>query len=367
MAYCFSPWRFAAALTLSTALSACSTDALIPPGTIDGSTRVGAIAPPAQPQPGAPQPAATIPVEPAAESYGAPNGLHSASVPPASPEDGINMDEGLGVAGASSGGDPVVGLAEEQAAGIAEGNTSQPVVDGIGTDTPVLVRQPVQPMPPAPQSVPVESEGRQVAMLRPGNPVMRDVPSSGGTADVMPAAEQSCRAQLRRIGVTFRDIPRIDQGGSCRVDYPIKITGLPGGIGVNETTLNCQVALAFAQWVKGEVNPSARARYLSGVAKIQTMGGYSCRRMNSRSSNPWSEHARGNAIDIGKIVLKNGKEIDVRKKGFFAFREKGLLKTVRSDSCRYFSTVLGPGSDPDHWNHFHFDLRTRKSGYRHCN
>jgi hypothetical protein len=64
-------------------------------------------------------------------------------------------------------------------------------------------------------------------------------------------------------------------------------------------------------------------------------------------------------------VLKSGKEIDVRKKGFFAFREKGLLKAVRADSCKYFNTVLGPG-DAYHGNHFHFDLRYRKSGYRHC-
>jgi hypothetical protein len=28
--------------------------------------------------------------------------------------------------------------------------------------------------------------------------------------------------------------------------------------------------------------------------------------------------------------------------------------------------VLGPGSDRYHKDHFHFDLRARKSGYRHC-
>ena len=56
--------------------------------------------------------------------------------------------------------------------------------------------------------------------------------------------------------------------------------------------------------------------------------------MNSRRGNPMSEHARGNAIDVGKFVLKNGKEIAVRKRGFFAFRERGLLKAVRTDSCK---------------------------------
>ena len=71
-------------------------------------------------------------------------------------------------------------------------------------------------------------------------------------------------------------------------------------------------------------------------------------------------------MDIGSITLKSGKEIDVSKKSIFSFREKGLLKAVRADSCKYFNTVLGPGSDRHHKDHFHFDLRHRKSGKRYC-
>ena len=365
MAYGFTRGRLAVLLALSTALSACSTDALVPPAEIDGSARVGAI------RPAPPSSVATLRREPVVEAYAMP----ATVVPPAAsasvlaiPEDGVTMDEGLGVNAGSS--PRVVGLAEEQSLDIAEGRTDQPVVDGIGTDSPVLLAPrdigsaPGWQAGAVPRSLP--AQGRQVAMLKPDNPAMRDFSPRSEAPAIMPASEQACRAELRKLGVRFRDIARIDGGPSCGIDYPLKLSGLPGGVAVNETTLNCQVTLAFAKWVRQEVVPSARARYLSGVAKIQTMGGYSCRKMNSRARNPWSEHARGNAVDIGTIVLKNGKEIDVRKKGFFAFREKGLLKAVRSDSCKYFSTVLGPGSDPDHWNHFHFDLRSRKTGYRHC-
>lgn len=79
-----------------------------------------------------------------------------------------------------------------------------------------------------------------------------------------------------------------------------------------------------------------------------------------------SEHSKGNAIDIGKIKLNSGKAIVVKRPGFFAFREKGLLHKVRAQSCKYFTTVLGPGSDVHHKDHFHFDLRKRKTAYRHC-
>jgi hypothetical protein len=121
----------------------------------------------------------------------------------------------------------------------------------------------------------------------------------------------------------------------------------------------------FARWVKNELVPSARFRYFSGINTIRQMSSYSCRKMNSISENPWSEHARGNAIDVGTFVLNSGKEIDVEKKSIFSFRENGLLKAVRLDSCKYFNTVLGPGY-PHHDNHFHFDLRSRRSGRRYC-
>lgn len=63
------------------------------------------------------------------------------------PEEGINIDAGLGVTGGDA------AAAEETAEPvptgpmtIAEGNTDQPVIDGIGTDNPVLVQ------PGAPQT-----------------------------------------------------------------------------------------------------------------------------------------------------------------------------------------------------------------------
>ena len=297
------------------------------------------------------------------------------------PEDGVNMDEGLGV-GAGAG--RVEGLAEAQANEIAEGNATQVVVDGIGTDTPQQVGQPEAiPMSEAavelgeqPESdgyltVPDKKtmrqrqaeEGEQVAFLPRLNNPMQIPETMGG----MPASEKACRQRLQKLGVKFRDVPRIARGRSCGIAWPVELSGLSGGIQIKPAAqVNCQITEAFARWVKNELVPSSRTRYLSGVSAIHQMSSYSCRTMNSQRGAAMSEHAKGNAIDIGKIVLKNGKAIAIEKKGFFAFREKGLLKSVRGDSCKYFSTVLGPGSDRFHKDHFHFDLRARKSGYRHC-
>ena len=125
-------------------------------------------------------------------------------------------------------------------------------------------------------------------------------------------------------------------------------------------------ALAFAKWVKNELASAARVRYLAGIKSIHQMSSYSCRTMNSKAGAPMSEHSKGNAIDIGKIKLNNGKSIVVKRPGLFSFREKSLLNNVRAESCKYFTTVLGPGSDVNHADHFHFDLRKRKTSYRHC-
>ena len=90
------------------------------------------------------------------------------------------------------------------------------------------------------------------------------------------------------------------------------------------------------------------------------MSSYSCRRIGGNGQ--WSEHSKGNALDIGSFKLKNGREVVVSKKGLFAFREKGFLRNIRAQACNRFGTVLGPG-DRDHHDHFHFDLRQRSQTY----
>lgn len=177
---------------------------------------------------------------------------------------------------------------------------------------------------------------------------------------VMPDDETACRRDLRRLGVGFRDLPAI-RDGACGIDYPVEVTGLPGGVALQPAaTLNCQMALAFSRWTREQLQPAARIRYLSSVTAIRQASSYACRNMIGASRSRISEHARGNALDVSAIMLANGDEIDVRKPGLFAFRSRSLLNTVRGDACDYFTTVLGPGYNREHRDHFHFDLMPRK-------
>lgn len=56
------------------------------------------------------------------------------------PEEGINIDAGLGVAGGEVAAEEMAEPVPTGPMTIAEGNTDQPVIDGIGTDNPVLVQ-----------------------------------------------------------------------------------------------------------------------------------------------------------------------------------------------------------------------------------
>lgn len=228
--------------------------------------------------------------------------------------------------------------------------SSQPVEANlpIDVDPSIAMSQPVEIIEPVePQESPAPVLAAYPRMDEPSGP------------PPMPADEVSCRRELKRLGVSYRDLSPINEGGSCRIDYPIKVSILPGKIGLKPAaTLNCEMALTFAKWTKNELNPAARRRYWSRVKTIHQMSSYSCRRING--SHTMSEHAKGNAIDIGRIELTSGRDIDVEKPGLFAFRTRGFLNNVRADGCEYFTTVLGPGYNRDHRNHFHFDIKPRR-------
>jgi hypothetical protein len=203
--------------------------------------------------------------------------------------------------------------------------------------------------------------------LVPSNPYMTaayprmDEPMA--PTEQMPASEIDCRKELKRLGVVYTDLAPIHEG-QCGIDYPVKISAI-GSIGMKPAaTLTCDMAATFAGWTRNELVPSARWRYFSGVKTIRQGSSYSCRRI--AGEGVLSEHGKGNALDIMSIELSNGNDIDVRKPGLFAFRTRGFLNTVRADGCQYFTTVLGPGYNYDHRNHFHFDIKNRKNGYRAC-
>jgi len=240
-------------------------------------------------------------------------------------------------------------------------------VAGQQPDT-LVVPDAAQVAEPKPYSLP-ESEPASDDAESYGYPGgIRDPIARGESALAMSGSEIACRTQLKQLGVVFQERQPINDGGVCRIDHPLTVSGFSSGrIKLQPSaTLNCQMTLAFARWVKGDLLPSTRLRYLSGINTIHQASSYSCRTMSNQPGRSMSEHSKGNALDIDRITLNNGTDIKVQRPGFFAFRQRGLLNSVRSDACDYFTTVLGPGYDRFHSTHFHFDLMQRRSGHRAC-
>ena len=213
-----------------------------------------------------------------------------------------------------------------------------------------------EPVPPAAVEAAAPAMGPARTLFLPGD-MQSLVPA-------LSRAEQQCRRELKRLKVRFTPVPDVVGAGQCGIRNPVRVTGLSRRIALTPpATMTCETALAAARWAHRDLAPAARRRYASNVRAVRHMSAYSCRRI--RGSGRLSEHGKGNALDVGAITLGNGRTVKVKRPGFFSFREKSFLKAIRKGACKHFTTVLGPGSDRDHADHFHFDVKKRGGG-RYC-
>ncbi len=173
-------------------------------------------------------------------------------------------------------------------------------------------------------------------------------------------AEESCLARhLVEASQSLQPAKAIDGPGICGLNHPFRVYALAGGtVRLNSASvLDCPMIPALDAWIKDVVQPDAQARFGEPVVQINTMGTYSCRGINNQSGAGLSEHAFGNAIDVGGFVLASGRELNVRR-GWAApdVQESAFLHDAHAGACSYFTTVLGPGYNAFHYNHVHMDL-----------
>ena len=132
-------------------------------------------------------------------------------------------------------------------------------------------------------------------------------------------------------------------------------------------TLACPMVSALDRWIIDSVQPAARRWFRQPVVEIRQISAYSCRGMNGQRGARISEHAFGNALDISSFTLADGRKITVKNGWRGTPEEQGFLRDVQGAACEQFNTVLAPGSNRFHYDHFHFDLMRRRSANRICN
>jgi Extensin-like protein C-terminus len=173
-------------------------------------------------------------------------------------------------------------------------------------------------------------------------------------------AENACLAQnLIHLSAYVEPEQEIDGPGICGLTRPFKVSALLDGEVTfdNRYTLNCPMIAALNNWVKDVVQPEAQARFNTRVVEIESFGTYSCRGINGDAGARLSEHAFANAIDVSGFRLADGREISIMRDWPMGDAQaQAFLRDVHAGACGYFTTVLGPGYNFLHYNHFHLDL-----------
>nr|WP_112662929.1 extensin family protein [Microvirga flavescens] len=171
-------------------------------------------------------------------------------------------------------------------------------------------------------------------------------------------AEEACLSQQMVTQTAYMSLSsKINGPGACGMDYPFKVAAFSeGSVGLkSKVTLACPIIPQIDTWLEEVVKPAAVMYFGVPLADLKA-GSYSCRPRNNQYGAKTSEHAFGNAMDVMAFALADGREVTVAKGWKGDASEQEFLREVFVGACRHFTTVLGPGADPFHYDHLHLDL-----------
>lgn len=189
---------------------------------------------------------------------------------------------------------------------------------------------------------------------------------------IHPPDNASCLAALKAKHVDFDSVGQPPGLPSCIVVQPVQLKSvLVNGANIqlpDHPILNCAFAVNFVSWLQDLGGPAAIAKEGSAITQFWTGPGYQCRGRNGDISAKISEHGFGNAVDIERLKFSDGLMILVHDAPDTTAPGYDVLKAIRASACLRFTTVLGPGSNDAHREHFHFDSGVHgKSGtYKIC-
>ncbi len=195
---------------------------------------------------------------------------------------------------------------------------------------------------------------------------------SGWSSDVLKAERAECARRLAGLDVQFEALQPIGKENSCGAPAPLEVTHIAGVAIQPSGQFTCDMVEALHGWIGSSVVPAAKLHLKKQVVSINNASAYVCRRRNGLASGKLSEHAKANALDIATLVFDDGSNINIKgdwsglKQLVGASAKGNFLRQIRRDSCIRFATVLGPGSDRYHGDHFHIDVARRNNGYRIC-
>jgi hypothetical protein len=162
-----------------------------------------------------------------------------------------------------------------------------------------------------------------------------------------------CYADLDRLGLRYSRATIPPGPAACAIRDPVEVSAAgivwdpPGVVG-------CAFARQLDDFARQDVQAAALAHFGQRVRALHQIGAHSCRR-ETGGKHRWSQHARGNALDVAGFELADGTVIVVEQEWRRRGPKRDFLRDVARRACKRFSVVLTPSTNREHHDHIHLD------------
>lgn len=184
--------------------------------------------------------------------------------------------------------------------------------------------------------------------------------SSAGTQVAMLGGMPGLGSDIGKLAVLTK-LPAIADG-PCSVAEPYKVSavGMNGRLALSPSaTLDEAMVKRLAQWEEG-VQAAAQKTLGEPIKALRVAASYDCRTRNHQRGARLSEHGLANALDVSEFRTASGEKITIEAHFHDPGPKGAFLREAHAVTCNVFQTVLGPGSDGAHEDHFHMDLGRSK-------
>jgi len=170
----------------------------------------------------------------------------------------------------------------------------------------------------------------------------------------------ACRAALGNAQMKFSVLADRTIGEGCSFTDVVRADATP--IAFSPKPVATCAMTAGLYWWQRRLDEIAATELHTRIVKIDQLGTYACRNINSAAEGRRSQHATANAIDVAAFHTADGRVISVVKDYGKATPEGRFLDGAHEAACGLFNIVLGPHYNRLHANHFHLDM----GGFRLC-
>jgi hypothetical protein len=198
---------------------------------------------------------------------------------------------------------------------------------------------------------------------KPAEPAPPPPAKTWSAAEIL-AATKECNLRLSGLHMLYAPVEPI-RDGACGLPAPIRLEGFESECApplhfAPAPALSCKMAEALRRWFDAVVQPKAKAYLHATVVRMRNLSNYDCRSRYDDPAQRISEHAFGNALDIGEFVTAKGERVAVEDAWNAGDERAAFLRDIHAGACRIFGTTLGPEANEAHRNHFHLDMIERR-------